>query len=59
MESAFEKKTWNAQSGAVRARTKFEETREVGEEPLTMPSLSVDMKHFRPYSSLWDGVFAT
>ena len=46
-------------SGAVRARTKFEETRELEEEPLTMPSLSVDMEHFRPYSSHWDGVFAT
>ena len=46
-------------SGAVRARTKFEETREVEEEALTMPSSSVDMEHFRPYSSLWNGVFAT
>ena len=43
----------------MRAGAKFEETRVVVEEPLTMPSLSVDTEHFRPYSSLWNGVFAT
>ena len=46
-------------SGAVRARVKFEETREVEEEPLTMPSFSVAIEYFRPYSTLWNGVFAT
>ena len=46
-------------TGKVRAWAKLRETRQVEEEPWTMPSCSVDMEHFRPYSSLWDGVFAT
>ena len=39
--------------------SEIEETREVVEEPLTIPALFVDMAHFRSYSSLWNGVFAT
>ena len=39
--------------GAVRAGAKFEETREVVEEPLTMSSLSVDMEHALRGWMLW------
>ena len=61
LQSPFIKKNDDKEKKIKRsgAGAKFEETREVVEESLTMPSLSVDMEHFRPYSSLWNGVFAT